>query len=101
MLAEQPDAPDATLNLALALWRLGRDEEAHARLLTLLALHPQHVPALNRLAEMAWSACERGSATACDEVVKWCRRSLDCDPEQPAVQELLDSAAARTPRNPR
>lgn len=96
VLQEQPGAADATLNLALALAKLGRPAEARRRLLTLLRDQPRHVPALNRLAELAYAACRDEGASAdvsCAEAAEWCRRSLAIDAKQPEVQALLAEAA--------
>lgn len=101
VLARQPRAADATLNLALALSKLGRDEEARARLMESLAEHPRHVPLLNRLAELAYARCQSSpyeNRAACDEAAEWCRRSLAIDAQQPAVRALLE--AARVPHSP-
>jgi len=97
VLAEQPDAVDAALNLATALARLERYGEARASLLAVVQKHPRHVPTLNRLAELAWLTGQVTSTTNadhCRETVEWCRRSLEVDPEQPAIRELLRAAAA-------
>jgi tetratricopeptide (TPR) repeat protein len=95
VLAQEPDASDATLNLSLALWKLGRTDEGRDRLLRFLETHPRQVPVFNRLAAIAWAECQSGTGdwrSSCAEAVAWCRRSLDCDPEQPELQELLESA---------
>ncbi len=95
VLQEQPQGVDAVLNLALAQWKLGRGEDARAQLLGLLERQPKHVPALNRLAEMAWTSWQAGpaeNAASREEAVKWCRRSLDIDAHQPEVQAWLESA---------
>lgn len=95
VLAQEPDTSDATLNLSLALWKQGRTDEGRARLLRFLETHPRHVPVFNRLAAIAWADCQSGTGdwrSSCAEAIAWCRRSLDCDPEQPELQALLDSA---------
>jgi tetratricopeptide (TPR) repeat protein len=92
VLQREPGSVDATLNLTLALVKLGRLDEARERLLAALESHPQHVPILNRLAELAYVRCESASVddrTACQEAAEWCQRSLALDPEQPDVQSLL------------
>jgi tetratricopeptide (TPR) repeat protein len=92
VLARQPGAADATLNLALALGKLGRHSEARTRLLALLQQQPRHIPALNRMAELALAECRdggTGSRAACNEAAEWCRRSLSLDPQQPDVQGWL------------
>jgi tetratricopeptide (TPR) repeat protein len=102
VLTQQPRAPDATLNLALALAKLDRGAEAQARLLESLAEHPLNVPTLNRLAELAEARCAVAGQTACDEAAQWCRRSLAIDPQQPEVQKLLDATQGpRPPTEPR
>ena len=95
VLEQEPDAADATLNLSLALWKLGQTGTARDRLIHFLEGHPRYVPALNRLAEIAWSDCQSATGdwrTSCAEAAAWCRRSLECDPQQPEIQELLDAA---------
>lgn len=102
VLQHEPEAADATVNLALALWKLGRVEEARGHLLGLLERHPRHVPALNRLAEMAWAVYQAAPAeneALREETVAWCRRALAIDPYQPAVQALLDEAVRAGPDN--
>jgi tetratricopeptide (TPR) repeat protein len=95
VLREQPDAADATLNRALALSKAGRGEEARVLLIAFTDRHPCHVPALNRLAELAWMAYQAApteSAAVGDEARQWWQRSLECDPEQPPVREALEQA---------
>jgi tetratricopeptide (TPR) repeat protein len=100
VLKQQPDAADATLNLSLALWRSGRGEEARERLRTLLERHPDHIPALNRLAEMAWGAYQAspaGDAVLRDEAFDCWRRSLRADATQSEIQARLAEAQAPAP----
>jgi tetratricopeptide (TPR) repeat protein len=100
VLQQQPDAADATLNLALALWRLNRPDDARARLRHLLDAQPQHVPALNRLAEIDWAAYEvapADNAPLRDEALDCWRRSLAADPTQSDVQARLTEAGAPPP----
>jgi cytochrome c-type biogenesis protein CcmH/NrfG len=95
VLAEEPQAADATLNLSLALRKLGRAEEARAHLRSFLDQHPLHLPALNRLAEIAWSiwqAAPPHDSSLRQEVIDCCRRSLAIDPDQPSVRALLEAA---------
>lgn len=99
VLRSTPDAPDATVNLSLALWKLGRSEEARRRLLALLEQHPRHVPALLRLAEIAraaYQAAPAGNQARQEEAAAWCRRALEIDPKQPAALALLQEIT-RTP----
>ncbi len=95
VLAEQPRAPDATLNLALALVMLGRPAEAQARLLECVDEHPLNVPILNRLAQLASARCAADNQPACDEAAQWCQRSLAIDPRQPEVQQLMDATRSQ------
>lgn len=99
VLAAQPDAEDALLNLCLALRRAWRASEAIEQLRAFIAAHPQHVPALNRLAETAWALAgtqERDRATWRDEARRCWEASLALDPAQDAVREHL-SALRGTP----
>lgn len=102
VLVQEPDAPSATLNLTLALWKLGRNDEARTRLLALLQEHPRYIPALNRLAQMTWSECQSVSPNhpRCAETVDWCRQSLALDPQQADIQELLDAASQAVSASP-
>jgi tetratricopeptide (TPR) repeat protein len=100
VLEHQPDAADATLNLARALRALGRHADARDRLLSFLERHPRHIPTLNRLAAIAWDSWRTTPAAnpaLLVDIQVWCRRSLRIDPDQPDVQALLDevSQAAR------
>ncbi|MCK4343417.1 MAG: tetratricopeptide repeat protein [Phycisphaerae bacterium] len=100
VLQAEPHTADATVNLALALWKLGRTDEARARLVTLLERRPRYVPALNRLAEIAWETwrtAPAGSETPRLEAVTWCRRSLEIDPNQPLVRTWLEAALEAEP----
>jgi Flp pilus assembly protein TadD len=96
VLRDEPDAQDATLNLALALEKLGRRDEARDRLAAWLEHHPRDVPALNRLAELAWAAYQAVPKADrrrwCGEAADACRRSLEIDPRQPAIRDLLETA---------
>jgi len=92
VLARQPQAADATLNLSLALWKLGRHAEARHHLRALLDRLPQHVPALNRLAAIDWELWQANPdeyAALRDEALECWRRSLQSDPHQADIQELL------------
>lgn len=95
VLKRDPQADDAALNLALAAARLGDTARARATLEALLARRPQHVPALNRLAELLWAqrATDRKAAandTALRaEVAALCKRSLAARSDQPTVEALL------------
>lgn len=89
-----PGATDAALNLALALSRLGRLEEARQTLLPLLDGHPRHVPLLNRLAEIIWELYQADPRRRelARQTVDCCRRSLEQDPAQPELRALLEEA---------
>lgn len=95
VVAAQPESADAGLNLALAWWRGGRLSEARDLLRSFHERHPRHVSILNRLAEMAWAACQSDPAQHgpdCHEAVAWWRQSLEIDPDQPAVRAQLETA---------
>ena len=100
VLKQQPDAADATLNLSRALWKSGRSDQARERLRALLERHPEHIPALNRLAEMAWDAYQAspaGNAALRDEALDCWRRSLRADATQSEIQARLAEAQAPSP----
>ncbi len=94
VLAVNPASDDARLNRALALGRLGRAADARAELVMLLEHCPDHIPARNRLAWLAWEACQVAEAPESrrlrDETIEWCRQSLELDPDQPSIVELLE-----------
>lgn len=90
-----PALDDARLNLALALLRLGRFDEARAACEALLARRPRHVPALNRLAQIAWERHEATpgpSVELLEEVAERCEQSLVIDAGQADMQALLARA---------
>lgn len=94
VLLALPDSPDAVLNLALAWWRMGQVDEARAGLRDWLTRHPRHVPALNRLAEIAWTVCRSDPAThtaACREATACWQQSLEIDPHQPEISKHLEA----------
>lgn len=95
VLAQDPARVSAALGRATALLKLGEEEPARRCVLSVLEHHPANVPAMNRLAQMAWQAYRTdpvGSHQRLDEVVAWCRRALEIDPRQPQTQALLDAA---------
>jgi tetratricopeptide (TPR) repeat protein len=104
VLQAEPDAADAAANLALAQANLGRPDEARQTLRAVLERHPQHVPAMNRLAELAWRAYREdpaGQRTQRDATLLWCRRSLHIDPKQPLIEALAKAAEeAGSPNGP-
>ena len=90
-----PDDIAATLGLSRALVRLGREQEAQDNVLHLLERHPNHVPAMNCMAELAWliyQADPVGSRAQLDATITWCRNSLDVDAHQPTTRALLEAA---------
>ncbi len=96
-LAETPAAHDVALNLALALTKLGRFEEARARLRTILDANPRHVPALNRMAALYAQQArgdERLSHALRAAAADYAQRSLAVDPNQPATVALLEQLKA-------
>ncbi len=90
------DAPgEARLNLALALLRQDRFDEARECVAYILREQPQHVPALNRTAQIAWEAYLRDPTNAADrlsECLRACARSLEIDPMQSEIASLMKSA---------
>jgi len=81
------------LNLSLALLRLGRFDEASEQVGAGLEEQPRSVPLLNRAAEIAWARYETTPrAELARQVVSYCSRSLECAPQQPDVQALLEQA---------
>jgi predicted Zn-dependent protease len=92
----EPGSIDTAMNLSLALHKLGRQAEARATLLPLLARHPQHVPLLNRLAGITWALYEADPAAheaAADEALDYCVRSLAVNANQPDIRALMERAA--------
>ena len=90
-----PDNIAATLGLSRALVRIGREQEAQASVLHLLESHPNHVPAMNCMAELAWliyQADSVGNRAQLDATITWCRNSLDIDAQQPATEALFEAA---------
>ena len=93
----EPQAIDVTLNLALAMTKLGQADEAYELLLPILAEHPRHVPLLNRLAETTWSLYQTSYANRKEMAAKtleYCERSLALVADQPEIAELRDQARA-------
>lgn len=91
----EPGSLDTTMNLALALIRLGRPEEARRTLLLLLAQHPTHVPLLNRLAEVSWALHETQPAadrSLARDAAEYCTRSLAVNGNQPEIETLRKRA---------
>lgn len=94
VLLDEPEAPDATINLALALRHLGRSDEARARLVALVEQRPRHLPALRLLAEIAWDAWQAAPRDDARrrEVALWCARALEVDGRQAGLRAWLDAA---------
>lgn len=93
----EPRAIDATLNLALAMTKLGQADQARDLLLPLLAENPKHVPLLNRLAETTWSVYQSDPNEKKDLAAKtreYCDRSLALVADQPEIVALRDQARA-------
>lgn len=91
-----PGSLDATLNLSLALTKLGRSDEAHTRLLPLLERHPVHISLLNRLAEVTWTlyqADPTANQARAVETLEYCTRSLALNDNQPEIKALRAQAA--------
>jgi predicted Zn-dependent protease len=94
---EPESAPvDAMMNLSLALWKLGRLLDARDALLPLLEKYPEHVPALNRLAQITWDRFQANpvaNAAQAGETADYCRRSLAVDANQPEIKGLFERAS--------
>jgi tetratricopeptide (TPR) repeat protein len=102
VLEHTPDDIDSALNLSLALWKLGRLDEAQARVAGVVERHPRHVRALNRMAELCWAFYEIAPETnraQREAAVAYWRRSLEVDRSQSAVEAALEAAVGRG-RNP-
>jgi len=95
-----PNDVASVLSRSIALVKLGRAAEAEQIVRDVLVKRPNYVPALNRLAELCWSAYRDGQAqdsSRLTETVALCRRSLSLDPAQPVVAALLDEAEGALP----
>lgn len=94
VLLDEPDAADATINLAIALRHLGRSDEARTRLVALVEQRPRHLPALRLLAEIAWDAWQAAPRDDARrrEVALWCARALEVDGRQASLRAWLDAA---------
>ena len=92
----EPGSLDETMNLSLALTRLGQADEARDQLLPLVERHPIHVPLLNRLAEVTWTLYQANPAAnkaLAKDVLECCTRSLAINRNQPEIKALRDRAA--------
>jgi len=90
-----PANAETALSLSLAWSAAGEPAAAERVLLDLVARAPRHVRALNRLAEIAWQIARDDPtrrAARLEVAIAWCRRSLEVDSNQPAVQTLLEKA---------
>ena|GEM_PF-1815653 len=95
-LEAAPDDLALTLNLALALTKLGQPDEAYRRLAPMLDDHPGHVPLLNRLAEISWMIYQANPGKNLDqarETMEYCDRSLARLKAQPEIGALRALAA--------
>lgn len=91
----EPGSLDTAMNLSLALTKLDQLVEARDTLLPLLDQHPNHVPLLNRLAEITWMLYEQNPATnqaMAKETLDYCTRSLAVNSNQPKINSLRDRA---------
>jgi tetratricopeptide (TPR) repeat protein len=95
VLQRDPNDIDSALNLSLALWKLERLGDACRQVAGVLERHPRHVPALNRMAELCWASYQAQpltNRTRLDQAIAYCRRSLEIDPNQPAIKALSNQA---------
>jgi tetratricopeptide (TPR) repeat protein len=94
-LQREPDDVEAALNLSLALWKLGRLDEAQARVAGVIERHARHVAALNRMAELCWALYEmapEANRAQHEAAITYWRRSLEIDQSQSAVEAALKAA---------
>ena len=91
----EPGALDTSMNLALALVKLGQVDQAHAALLPMVRDHPQNVPLLNRLAEITWKLYQADPVmqrALAAQTQKYCIRSLALVNDQLEIRELAEQA---------
>ncbi|RMF70739.1 MAG: tetratricopeptide repeat protein, partial [Planctomycetota bacterium] len=103
-LAAEPDAVGVRLNLALALWRDGRGEEALGVVEDVLERQPRNIVALNRAARIAWDlrlSEPDGSMRYVERAAALASRSLEAAPNQPEVRRLLQECQAEIRRTRR
>lgn len=93
VLEKEPSNPAAHNNLAIALYRLGRPDEAEAELRKLVAEHPKYADATNNLAGIA---VDQGRWK---EAEKWARRTLELAPDSYEALNNLGVALDETQRS--
>lgn len=100
VLALDPNVIDASHNLALAYGHTGRFDEARAVLAAAHQRHPNHVLTLNRLAALTFRVShlpDRNEAALRAEAAQYVLRSLELDPNQPEMRNLLAQINSRSP----
>ena len=97
VLEHDPADATAALNLSLALEQLDELDAARGVLRNLLVRHPRHVPVLERLAELSWSAWQRSAGTIeadrAEAIGCW-RAVLAIQPHRHDIVERLREAGA-------
>ena len=94
-LQREADDVESALNLSLALWKLGRLDEAQAHVAGVIERHARHVPALNRMAELCWALYEvapEANRVQREAAISYWRRSLEIDRSQSAVEAAVEAA---------
>jgi len=100
VLALDPNVIDASHNLALAYGHTGRFDEARAVLAAAHQRHPNHILTLNRLAALTLRVSglpDRNEAALRAEATRYVLRSLELNPNQPEMRNLLAQLSGRSP----
>ena len=89
-LADHPDTPDLIYDFAMVAEKLGKVDEAEAKLKHLVSLRPDDAQALNAL---GYTLVDRTSRT--DEGLTFIRRAHDLSPDDPFILDSLGWAYYR------
>jgi tetratricopeptide (TPR) repeat protein len=94
--AQQPDDPDAHLNLGIALRAAGRLDDARRAMETARAKAPHDVMILNELIAVLRELASKGPNAAVhhDRAVALARQSLELDGEQPDLRRFVGDTVA-------